>query len=65
MQITLTAENIATVNLAGLIIEGAEDLGPIRAVRLAVDCRDAARLSGDLGWDLFALPVTLTGHMAA
>ncbi|OKI71384.1 hypothetical protein [Streptomyces sp. MJM1172] len=65
MEITLTVENIATAPLVGLIIEGAEDLGPIRAVRLAAECRDAARLSGDLGWDLFALPVTLTGHRAA
>jgi hypothetical protein len=64
MEITLTAENVATAPLVGLLIEGAEDLGTIRAVRLSTSVRDAARLSGDLGWDLFALPVTLTGHRA-
>ncbi|KIQ61491.1 hypothetical protein TR51_25690 [Kitasatospora griseola] len=59
MEINLTADNLDAIR-KGDIIEGAEDLGPVRAVRLAVNEPGCVRISGKSGWDLFGLPVTLT-----
>ncbi|QPB09592.1 hypothetical protein CPT_Sycamore_052 [Streptomyces phage Sycamore] len=65
MEIRLTAENINTVALAGLTIEGAEDLGPLRSVRLTRDGFDNAMVYGERGRDVLGLPSTVTVYKAA
>lgn len=64
-EIRLSADNIASVELAGWLLEGAEDLGVIKATRLTHDGHANAMIIGDRGRDILGLPSTITAYQLA
>lgn len=64
-EIRLSAENIASVDLTGWLLEGAEDLGVIKNVRLTRDDYENAVVIGDRGRDVLGLPSTVTAYKLA
>lgn len=62
--IRLTADNVAEVAplLVGWMIDGAEDLGPIRNVRVTWDGYHNAKVVGERGSDVLGLPSTVTAY---
>lgn len=62
--VRLTADNLAdeATNLVGALLEGAEDLGPMRNVRLTFDGYQNAMCVGENGRDVLGLPSTVTAY---
>lgn len=64
-EIRLSADNIASVDLTGWLLEGAEDLGVIMNTRLTHDGNANAMIVGDRGRDILGLPSTVTAYKLA
>lgn len=62
--VRLTADNLAeaAIHLQGSYLEGAEDLGPMRNVRLTHDGYANAMCVGENGRDILGLPSTVTAY---
>ena len=60
--VRLTAENIDSQDLAGWLLDGAEELGEIVNVRLTRDGFRNAMIVGSNGRDVLGLPSTVTAY---
>lgn len=61
-KVLLTIDNVNDVDLVGWVLEGAEDLGLITNIRATYDGFENARIIGDRGRDILALPSTVTAY---
>lgn len=64
-EVRLSTENIASVDLTGWLLEGAEDLGVVKGVRLTGDGYENAVVIGDRNRDVLGLPSTVTAYKLA